>query len=83
MEVDERKRDSWWPTDVVFNEIDVEAALSVLGSVVAAACMYAVSNEHNHFYFWTNQPFQSKTFPFYLHVLRCVQCCSNIAHEQK
>ncbi len=34
MEVDEREGDGWCPTDVVSNEIDVEATLSVLISVI-------------------------------------------------
>lgn len=37
MEVDERERDGWCPTDVVSNEIDVETTLSVLYLVITTS----------------------------------------------
>lgn len=39
-----RSRDGWCPTDVISDEPVVEAALSVLISVMATACMYTVND---------------------------------------
>ena len=85
MEVDETQRDGWCPTDVVSNEIDVKATLSVLISVIASA--YSVwallmnCQKHPVFNMFccAIQLFQTKSVPVYLgFVLRFVQNCLNI-----
>lgn len=45
MEVDERERDGCCPTDVVSNESEVEATLSVLIAAIAEAYCIVILNE--------------------------------------
>lgn len=61
MEVDERERGGWCPTDVVSNETDVEATLM---SVTATACMYTLNELSNKIFLCTNQHFSTLTLPF-------------------